>query len=148
MAEVDCSYVGRYDKITHANEETGFNVCFKCRYLEEHLQAALSELNSLKLAIKLLYADSNMDQRGSEVRPHPTPTRDEVLLSTAWHVVQSEYNKTNNKVGRTEILQYMEPVPTSNRYDVLSNLSGQLASSDVLYIIKILDQYVAKLMNY
>jgi hypothetical protein len=52
-------------------------LCICCAELELELErtrielrATLSELNSMKLAVKLLYADSNMVGPVSEVRPH------------------------------------------------------------------------------
>jgi hypothetical protein len=59
MADVDNLYVDRSEKTAYFNEEPGTNTCLKCIYLEEYLQVVLSELNSIKLAVKLAYADSN-----------------------------------------------------------------------------------------
>jgi hypothetical protein len=73
MADAVFSNLYRSGKDSHINEEFCANTCFKCIYLEERLQATLSELSSLQLAIKLLYTESNTIHTESEVRPHSVP---------------------------------------------------------------------------
>jgi hypothetical protein len=68
-------YLDPSKKTMHFNEESSTFTCSKCTYLEEYLEAVLSELNSMKL----LYNDSNMVGSVSEVRPHQLPSYDEVM---------------------------------------------------------------------
>jgi hypothetical protein len=122
MAGVDTLYVDRSEKTTYFNEEPGINTCLKCIYLEEYLQVVLFELSSMKLAVKFLYANSNTVGPVSEVRPHLLPpVHGEVSSPTMWQTAKPKYYNMSNRVGGTEVLQFTEPVLTSNRYDVLSN---------------------------
>lgn len=72
MADLDYRYMCRAGRITRFEEVPGCNTCLGCMYLEEQLLAALSELNSMRTAMKLLYTDSSMAYPESEVRP-PSP---------------------------------------------------------------------------
>jgi hypothetical protein len=56
-----------------------FQTCFKCIYLEERLQATLSDLTSLHLVFSLLYSESTFYSE-SEVRLHPVPVGGEESL--------------------------------------------------------------------
>jgi hypothetical protein len=107
----------------HFNEESSNFTCSKCTYLEEYLQVVLYELNSMKLAVQLLYDDSNMVSSVSEVRPHQLPSYDEVISSAVWQTVKPSHYKMRNGVGEIEVSQTTEPILTTNRYDVLSKLS-------------------------
>jgi hypothetical protein len=67
-------------------------------YLEEQLQAALAELNSMRLAAKLLLLDSNTDCPASEVRPPVVPLHGEVSTSNLGQITDPERTeRTKNK---------------------------------------------------
>jgi hypothetical protein len=82
----------------------------------------------MKLAVKLLYADSNTIGTVSEFRPHLLLVHGEVSSSTVWETAKPKCCNMSNRVGETEVQQITEPVLTSNRYDVLSNLPEHVPS--------------------
>jgi hypothetical protein len=123
MAGVNAVYVDRSKKTMHFNEESSNFTCSKCTYLEKNLQVVLSELNSMKMAVKLLYDDSNMVVSLSEVRPRQLPSYDEVISSAVWQSIKPSHYKMRNGVGEIEVSQTNEPMLNTNRYDVLSDLS-------------------------
>jgi hypothetical protein len=120
-AEVLVEYSGKQNSI----------MCITCAELELErtrieLRETLSELNSMKLAATLLYADSDIAGPVSEVRPHLQTDRGEVSSPTTWQTVKPKYYNMCNRERGTKVLQHTEPVLTSNRYEVLSNLPEQV----------------------
>jgi hypothetical protein len=70
-------------------------LCICCAELELELEStriklreALSELNSMKMAAKHLYADSDIAGPVSEVRPHLLSDHGEVSSPTMWQTVK------------------------------------------------------------
>ncbi|XP_033607577.1 uncharacterized protein LOC117282363 [Cryptotermes secundus] len=117
------------DNFRYNCEESYSGHCLKCIYLEEQFQETLSELNSLKLAIKLFYSEINMTHTGNEVRFNPGITSDETSSPT-WCNVNTKHTKSDNKPRRFESLQSIEPVATVNRFAPLSNLPDNIPKSD------------------
>jgi hypothetical protein len=107
-----------------------------------HLQAVLSELSSLQLAIKLLYSELISFHVQNEVRSHPVEIHCETSLSPIWCSVEPEFIKMNNQAGRPEIVQSAELVKIVNIFAPLSTfLDCRLGSDDsVLRDIRRMDQ--------
>jgi hypothetical protein len=59
----------------------------------------------MKLAVKLLYADSNTVGSVSEVRPHTLPVYKEVLPPTTWQTVKPKYRNVSDRVREAEMKQ-------------------------------------------
>jgi hypothetical protein len=123
MADVEYGYKCLPRRITRFDEVPGCDTCLGRMYLEEHLQAALSELNSMRLAVKLLYSDSNTAYPASEVGPPFMHSHDEVSASNVGQNVKPSHYKMRKGAGEMEVSHTTKPILTSNRYDVLSNLS-------------------------
>lgn len=103
------------------NEEFRPNMCFKHIYLEDHLQATLSELCSLQLAINLLYSESTIYSKG-EVRLHPVLASSKGSLPSTLCTVQPKCIRMGSIAGRTEILKSTEREMALYRFAVFSNL--------------------------
>jgi hypothetical protein len=91
MADVEYGYKCWPRRIARFDEVPGCNTCLGCMYLEEQLQAVLSELNSMRLAVKLLYSDSNMAYPASEVALPIMLSHDEVSASNVGQTVKSSH---------------------------------------------------------
>jgi hypothetical protein len=109
MTEVFANYGGKQSAI----------LCISCAELELELERTrierretLSELNSMKLAAKRLYADSDIAGPVSEVRPHLLTECGEVSTPTTGQTVKPKYY-TSNREGGTKVLQQTEPVLNS-----------------------------------
>jgi hypothetical protein len=119
----------RSGEFLHNGADFRTNGCLKCNYLEERIQEALWELNSLQSAIKLLYTELNTVHIQNEVNSHSVEAHCE-SLSPAWRSVKSNFTKTNNQARRPETVRYGEPVKTANRFAPLSNYSDCSPRSD------------------
>jgi hypothetical protein len=59
----------------------------------------------MKLAVKLLYADSNTVGSVSEVRPHTLP-------HSTWQTVKPKYRNVSDRVREAEVQRIIESVST------------------------------------